>query len=120
MVTPPIDARGLWEGRFKSLIIESDRYLLTCYCYMELNPDRAGLVREPGDYTWGSYAHPALDQPDALIQDHEVYMALGSTVKEQCQAYHALFAENMGECDLQAIRIMLIKVACWGPPAFRR
>lgn len=94
----------LWEGRFKSSVIESERYLLTCYRYIECNPVRAGLVQDPGAYRWSSYGHHAWGRQDELIQDHEVYLALGSTVEERCQAYRALCAERIGAGDLQGIR----------------
>lgn len=45
----------LWEGRFKSALIDSDRYLLTCSRYIELNPARAGMVNRPAEYRWSSY-----------------------------------------------------------------
>jgi putative transposase len=109
----------LWEGRFKSSIIESEGYLLTCYRYVELNPVRAGLVRDPGAYAWSSYAHNALGHQDALIQDHQVYMALGSTVKTRCQAYQDLVAEGVGEGDLQAIRDHVNKGRVLGSASFQ-
>jgi len=45
----------LWQGRFKSLIINKDRYLLDCINYIELNPLRAKIVNSPLDYQWSSY-----------------------------------------------------------------
>ena len=57
----------LWEGRYKSSVIQSDRYLLTCYRYIELNPIRAGMVASPGDYRWSSYRFNAYGQPDRLV-----------------------------------------------------
>lgn len=45
----------LWEGRFKSALVDSDRYALACYRYIELNPVRAGMVGTPGDYPWSSH-----------------------------------------------------------------
>ena len=44
----------LWEGRHKASLIDAERYLLTCYRYIELNPVRAGMVMHPGDYAWSS------------------------------------------------------------------
>jgi len=44
-----------WEGRFKCSPIESDRYLLACTRYVDLNPVRAGMVARPEDYPWSSY-----------------------------------------------------------------
>ncbi len=42
----------LWEGRFKSSPVSSDRYLLSCSRYIEMNPVRAGIVERPGDYVF--------------------------------------------------------------------
>ena len=40
----------LWEGRYKSTLIDSERYLLSCSRYIELNPVRAKMVAHPRDY----------------------------------------------------------------------
>ena len=44
----------LWEGRYKASLVQTDSYLLTCYRYIELNPVRAEMVPDPGDYPWSS------------------------------------------------------------------
>lgn len=46
---------SVWEGRFKASLIQAEEYLLTCYRYIELNPVRADMVRDPGEYRWSSY-----------------------------------------------------------------
>lgn len=53
----------LWEGRFKSCVVEAENYLLLCQRYIELNPVRAGMVEAPGDYIWSSYRANGLGQP---------------------------------------------------------
>jgi putative transposase len=45
----------LFEGRFKSSLVDSECYLLTCMRYIELNPVRAGMVDNPGQYPWSSF-----------------------------------------------------------------
>lgn len=45
----------LWEGRFRSCVLQDDAYLLACSRYIEMNPVRAGMVVHPGDYRWSSY-----------------------------------------------------------------
>jgi len=50
----------LWEGRFKSCVIDEDSYLLHVYRYIELNPVRASMVTDPSDYIWSSYRINAL------------------------------------------------------------
>jgi REP-associated tyrosine transposase len=64
---------SLWEGRFKSSLIDSDRYLLICSRYIELNPVRAGMVDTPQDYPWSSYHRNALGHDDAIITPHFLY-----------------------------------------------
>jgi putative transposase len=46
---------SLWESRFKCSPIQTDRYLLTCGRYIDLNPVRARMVDRPQDYSWSSY-----------------------------------------------------------------
>jgi putative transposase len=45
----------LWEGRYRSTLIETERYLLACMAYIDLNPVRAGMVAEPAEYRWSGY-----------------------------------------------------------------
>ncbi len=47
---------SLFEDRFKSSLVQDDVCLLTCLRYIELNPVRSGMVTDPGDYRWSSYA----------------------------------------------------------------
>ena len=44
----------IWEGRFKSCVVDSDQYLFTLYRYIEMNPVRAGMVKSTADYQWSS------------------------------------------------------------------
>jgi hypothetical protein len=47
----------LWEGRYKSVLIEdNEQALLTIAAYIDLNPIRAGIVTNPEDYRWCGYA----------------------------------------------------------------
>ncbi len=45
----------LWEERFKSVIVESGVAARTMAAYIDLNPVRAGMVKDPADYRWSSY-----------------------------------------------------------------
>ncbi len=69
----------LWEGRYKSTLIQTDRYLLACMAYIDLNPVRAGLVAQAADYPWSSHAHYAGLRSDKLITPHPLYWELGNT-----------------------------------------
>jgi len=45
----------VFQGRFRDQIVDRDSYLLTLTRYVVMNPVRAGLVAEPGDWRWSSY-----------------------------------------------------------------
>jgi 4-hydroxyphenylpyruvate dioxygenase len=68
----------LWEGRYRSFIAESARYVMACYRYIELNPVDAGMVAAPADYPWSSYAANTGTRSDRLVTAHPEYLALGN------------------------------------------
>ena len=72
----------LWEGRFKSSLVDTERYLLTCHRYIELNPVRAGLAAHPSAYPWSSHAHYAAGKSNNLITEHAAFRGLGATPAE--------------------------------------
>lgn len=94
----------LWDGRFHASLVETDSYLLACMRYIELNPVRASMVRNPGEYRWSSFAANALGSPDPLIVPHPTYLALRATVNRRCAAYRRLFAQALDERMLADIR----------------
>jgi putative transposase len=94
----------LWEGRYKSTILDSERYVLACQRYIEANALRARIVARPEDYPWSSYAYTALGRADALLTPHETYRALGATPAERQDAYRRLFAEGLNAELLDALR----------------
>jgi putative transposase len=77
----------LWEGRYRSTLIQTERYLLACMAYIDLNPVRAGLVADPGDYPWSSYSHYVGRRPDKLVSPHPLYWELGNTPFSREAAY---------------------------------
>ena len=95
---------SLWDGRYKAAIIDSEHYLLACYRYLELDPVRSMLAAQPGDYPWSSYRAHALGEPDALIRDHALYQALGTTPGERGEAYSTLMRASLDEPALAAIQ----------------
>jgi len=57
----------MWEGRFKSSLVDSDVYVLACMRYIEMNPVRANMVDSPHEYKWSSYRANALGDHDRLV-----------------------------------------------------
>ena len=94
----------LWEGRYRSGLIDSERYFLQCSRYIELNPVRAGIVNEPGAYRWSSFRSNARSEFDALVRRHPVYLALGREHAARREAYRALFDVGLDWTMLDAIR----------------
>ena len=93
----------LWEGRYRSTLIQPERYLLPCMVYMDLNPVRSGMVAEPGDYRWSSYAHYTGRHTDKLITPHPLYWGLGNTPFARDEAYAALVRAGVAEKEKQAL-----------------
>ena len=94
----------LWEGRFRSSIIQEQAYLLRCQRYIELNPVRAHMVEQPQNYKWSSYGFNAELQPSALLTPHFEYLALGPDDMQRAAAYRAFFASVLAPNDLTEIR----------------
>jgi len=94
----------LWEGRFKSTLIDSERYFLTVSRYIELNPVRARMVTHPEAYPWSSYHRNALGKKIELITPHALYRALGRTEDARLAAYSALFDNPISDKALEEIR----------------
>lgn len=94
----------LWGGRYKSNIVESERYLMTCYRYIEMNPVRASLARHAADYRWSSHGHNAIGKDSDIIVEHALYQALGASLQERRSAYRELFPERMDDALLRKIR----------------
>ena len=94
----------LWEGRYRSAVVETERYLLACMRYIEMNPVRAGLVDDPSAYRWSSHRHQLGQAVDPLITEHAVYWALGNTPFERQLAYRRLFEQGLPDGETEAIR----------------
>jgi putative transposase len=107
-----------WEGRFKCSPIESDRYLLACTRYVDLNPVRAGMVAKPEHYPWSSYrARVGLSPCDWLDAD-PCYLALASTDERRGQRYREFVEQGIHESELQFIRGAVQRNQLTGSEAF--
>ena len=93
----------LWEGRHRSSLIQSERYLLCCHRYIELNPVRAGMVERPEEYRWSSYGTNAWGDK-CWLTPHDEYLRLGNSPEARQAAYRGLFRYQLSEVDLNHIR----------------
>ena len=94
----------LFEGRFRSSVIEADSYLLACQRYIEMNTIRARMAQAPGDYRWSSYRCNALGVGDPVVVPHSIYCALAEGAEAGRVRYLSLFADKIPEAELTAIR----------------
>ena len=94
----------LWEGRYKAGPIDTERYLLTCYRYIERNPVRAGMVEDPVDYRWSSYRANAFGARDPLVTPHDVYTRVADSDRARHDAYRVLCAEDIDAWSARALR----------------
>lgn len=95
----------LWEGRFKSSLVDADRYLMACCRYIELNPVRAGIVSQAGEYRWSSYLFHAQGRKDSLVDEDPWYLGLGSTPLQRQKSYRQFVAADSPEHELSLIRV---------------
>ena len=108
----------LWEGRYRSTLIHAERYLLQCMVYMDLNPVRAGLVADAGQYRWSSHAHYVGGHHDRLVSPHPLYWALGNTPFSREAAYAELVRSGLAIGDQQALTDSALRGWALGPPDY--
>jgi len=94
----------LWEGRFRSCVVQSDSYVLACYRYIELNPVRAGMVSSPAAYSWSSYPTNAEGKENGLLQSHPAYQSLAQNRGQRAAVYKELCADALPATDVEQIR----------------
>lgn len=108
----------LWEGRFKSCLMDTEDYLLTVYRYIELNPVRAAMVDDPEGYVWSSIHANLANRWDPLVTPHEVFLAIASDPTERARTYRVWLQASVSGDDLQRIREHLQRERALGHPQF--
>ncbi len=110
---------GLFQGRYRTSLVDTDRYFLSCSRYIELNPVRAHLAAAPLDYPWSSYAHHAGVRTDPLVTDHILYWSLGNTPFQREAAYTALVEQGIADDELKLINLAVLKGSPLGSESFK-
>ncbi len=77
----------LWEARFRSTIVEAESYFLRSMAYIDLNPVRAGMVQQPGEYPWCAHPYLAGVEDEPVVDQHRVYLELGQDREARYRAY---------------------------------
>lgn len=108
----------LWEGRYRSTLIQAERYLLACMAYIDLNPVRAGLVAHPRDYPWSSYGHYSGQRLDKRITPHPLVWALGNTPFAREAAYADMVQVGISSVQQAALTDSALSGWALGEPDF--
>jgi putative transposase len=93
----------LWEGRYRSTLIQAERYLLACMVYIDVNPVRAGMVDSADRYPWSSHAHYVSGRADRLITPHPIWWELGNTPFAREAAYRELVQAGLASTQERAL-----------------
>ncbi len=109
----------LWEGRYRSCLVQNEDYLLALYRYIELNPVRAGMVQEPSEYSWSSYQCNGLGKHSDLITAHPTYLAINKSVTIRSANYRALFSRHVSPKLINDIRESTNKGLALGSEKFK-
>jgi len=108
----------LWEGRYRSALIQTERYFLACMAYIDLNPVRAGMVAQAADYLWSSHGHYIGRQNEAWLSPHPLYWEMGNTPFAREAAYAAMVQSGIGQKQQQALTSSALSGWALGEDAF--
>jgi putative transposase len=108
----------LWEGRYRSTLVETDRYLFACHRYIDLNPVRVGLAPHPAAYRWSSHRFYALGCEDELVTPHSLLLSMAGTEQGRRLAYLRMFDRPLDDEILERIRFCSNKGWALGSEAF--
>lgn len=110
---------SLFQGRFRTAVLDAPAYLMQCSQYIEATPVREHAAADALAYPWSSYAHHAGVRPDPVITDHALYWALGNTPFQREAAYKELAERGLGSTQLAAIEQAVLKGWPLGSDAFK-
>lgn len=108
----------LWEGRYRSTVLEAPGYLLPCMVLLELQPVEQGLIGQAQDYAWSSCAHNVGRQQDGLVRSHAQYWALANTPFAREAAYQRVLEQGVAQAVAEEILEAASKGWALGSPHF--
>jgi putative transposase len=110
----------LFQGRFKSCLVESDRYLLNVIRYIELNPVRAAMVDRAEAWRWSSVYTHVRSARDPLVTPHPLYLAMGADRSHREDAYRRWLSAGISEDELSRIRRSMMQERSLGDERFQQ
>ncbi len=110
----------LWEGRYRSSLIQTERHLLACMVYLDLNPVRAGLVTDPAEHAWSSHRHYVGTRLDKFLTPHALYWQLGNTPFAREVAYTEMVRAGLSANQVGALTQATLGGWALGDEGFKR
>jgi putative transposase len=104
----------VWQGRFKSPVIQDDAHLLCVLRYIEANPLKAKMVRRAGNYRWSSFSTHGLGKPSELLDPLVTYEQLAPAPAMRQRRWDAYVHQEPEEAELAAIRRSVETGLPWG------
>ncbi|MCM8783323.1 MAG: transposase [Candidatus Omnitrophica bacterium] len=90
----------LFQGRFKSILVEKESYLLELSRYLHLNPVKAGLAKSPEAYKWTSFNIYTGEKRDLLVDTNFILDLFNFKDEEEKRVAYKLFVlEGIKELD---------------------
>jgi putative transposase len=108
----------VWQGRFKSPIVQDGDHLLTVLRYIEANPLRARMVESAGEYRWSSFGAHGLGQADSLLDSIAEYEDLAKTPAARRRRWSAFVHKTPSDDELAALRRSMHAGLPYGDPAW--
>ncbi|HMS25860.1 MAG TPA: transposase [Burkholderiaceae bacterium] len=112
----------LWDGRYKSTVIDADNDLLDTMVYMDSSPVQAGLVAQVADYVWSSHTnfigHGVKHELDKRLEPHFAYWNIGNTPFAREMKYAELVKIGMSTARRLQISDAIRKGWVQGTPSF--
>jgi putative transposase len=116
------DAQGrtgtLWDGRYRSTVLQPKPYVLPCMVALDLEPVRNGLVAHVADYAWSSHGHYIGRQVDRLLTPHAQFWGLGNTPFAREASYAELIQAGISTVQHQALVDATLKGWALGDAGF--
>jgi putative transposase len=108
----------VWQGRFKSPVIQSDEHALVVLRYVEANPLRAGLTTDPAGYRWSSYGAHGLGRDDPLLSPLPAWDSLGPDEDERRAYWRRWVQAPLTAAELTSLRHAVVSGRPFGAAAW--
>jgi putative transposase len=109
---------ALWDGRFRSCVMEPASWLRDATTWVESLPVQAGICAAASDWPWSSATHHVGRQRDAWIAEHAAYWSLGNTPFDRELAHARMLEAGMSALRASTLEAALLRGRVLGSAAY--